>query len=51
MKIRSLLSAALTALIIVSCTKEPLSTTDPFPLPSGAEAGKDPTLDMKTMTQ
>ncbi len=41
MKLRSLLSAALAALIMVSCTKEPQSATDPFPLPSGAEAGKD----------
>lgn len=41
MKLRSLLSAALVALITVSCTKEPQSATDPFPLPSGAEAGKD----------
>jgi predicted metalloendopeptidase len=31
----------LAALLIVSCTKEPQSATDPFPLPSGAEAGKD----------
>ena len=41
MKLRSLLSAALAALIMVSCEKEPMSATDPFPLPSGAEAGKD----------
>ncbi len=41
MTLRSLLSAALAALIMVSCTKEPQSATDPFPLPSGAEAGKD----------
>ncbi len=40
-QIRSLLSAALAALIMVSCTKEPQSATDPFPLPSGTEAGKD----------
>ena len=41
MKLRSLLPAALAALIIVSCTKEPLSATDPLPLPSGTETGKD----------
>ena len=41
MKLRSLLPAALAALIIVSCTKDPQSATDPLPLPPGVEAGKD----------
>lgn len=41
MKLRSLLPAALAALIIVSCTKEPMSATDPLPLPPGVESGKD----------
>lgn len=41
MKLRTLLTAGLAALLIVSCEKEPMSATDPFPLPSGTEAGKD----------
>ena len=41
MKLRSLLHAALAVLIIVSCTKEPQSATDPLPLPPGVESGKD----------
>ena len=41
MKLRTLLTAGMAALLIVSCTKEPVSATDPLPLPSGAEAGKD----------
>lgn len=41
MKLRSLLTAGLAAIIIVSCAKEPQSATDPLPLPSGSEAGKD----------
>ena len=41
MKLSTLLTAGLAALLIVSCTKEPVSATDPLPLPSGAEAGKD----------
>lgn len=41
MKFRPLLAATLAALIVVSCAKEPQSATDPFPLPSGSEAGKD----------
>ena len=41
MKLRSLLSAALAALAIVSCEKEPQSAKDPLPLPPGVESGKD----------
>ncbi len=41
MKLRSLLTAGLAAIVIVSCTKEPQSESDPLPLPSGAEAGND----------
>ena len=41
MKLRSLLTVGLAAIIIVSCAKEPRSATDPLPLPSGTEAGKD----------
>ncbi len=41
MKLASLLPAALAALVIASCTKDPQSATDPLPLPSGVEAGRD----------
>lgn len=41
MKVHSLLTAGLAVLLMVSCEKEPRSATDPLPLPSGAEAGKD----------
>ena len=41
MKVHSLLTAGLATLLVVSCAKEPVSATDPLPLPSGAEAGKD----------
>ena len=41
MKLRTLLTAGMAALLVVSCAKEPQSATDPLPLPPGAEAGKD----------
>ena len=41
MKLRTLLTASLATLLIVSCAKEPTSATDPFPMPSGMEASMD----------
>lgn len=41
MKLASLLPAALAALVIASCTKDPQSATDTLPLPPGVEAGRD----------
>ena len=41
MKLRTLLTTGLATLLMVSCAKEPTSATDPFPMPSGMEAGMD----------
>ena len=41
MILRKILASALIVLPLLACTKEPVSATDPLPLPDGMEANKD----------